>query len=141
MKGYVGGEFKKEISLHVTNEMAELYVQYQRTPYYDRQSGMTVEVNALYTSRLLLLVHYGVVRKSHFPLRGLHVLKAVRQEYHDAIERSKCLYVGNLSYFTTEAQLYEFFSRCGEVTLRHCGFLLQTISVFNTRFKIVPRST
>ena len=27
--------------------MAELYVQYQRTPYFDRQSGMTLEVRDL----------------------------------------------------------------------------------------------
>jgi nuclear cap-binding protein subunit 2 len=38
-----------------------------------------------------------------------------RQEYHTAIEKSCCLYVGNLSYFTTEAQIYDFFNRAGEV--------------------------
>ncbi|EKX43717.1 hypothetical protein GUITHDRAFT_153153 [Guillardia theta CCMP2712] len=59
--------------------MADLYCQYERTPYFDRHSGMTYE------------------------------------EYHQAIEKSTCLYIGNLSYFTTEAQIYEFFSRCGEV--------------------------
>ena len=37
------------------------------------------------------------------------------QEYHTAIEASCCLYVGNLSYFTTEAQIYDFFNRAGEV--------------------------
>eukprot|EP00960_Hanusia_phi_P001096 30007-Hanusia_phi.AAC.5 len=60
--------------------MADLYCQYERTPYFDRHSGMTYE------------------------------------EYHQAIEKSTCLYIGNLSYFTTEAQIYEFFSRCGEVS-------------------------
>lgn len=59
--------------------MAELYVQYERSPYYDRQSGLTLE------------------------------------EYHTTIEKSCCLYVGNLSYFTTEAQIYDFFNRAGEV--------------------------
>jgi hypothetical protein len=28
----------------VPQEMAELYVTYERTPYFDRQSGMTLEV-------------------------------------------------------------------------------------------------
>jgi len=37
------------------------------------------------------------------------------QEYHAAIDRSSCIYVGNLSYFTTEAQIYDLFNRAGEV--------------------------
>ena len=41
-----------------------------------------------------------------------------RQEYHTAIEKSTCLYVGNLSYYTAESQIYEFFGRCGEVRPR-----------------------
>jgi RNA recognition motif-containing protein len=53
---------------------------------------------------------------------GTETVTSLKQEYHDAIERSKCLYVGNLSYFTTEAQLYEFFSRCGEVIVQPYGY-------------------
>lgn len=71
--------------------MADLYTRYERSPYYDRQSGLS------------------------------------NQEYHETIEKSTCLYVGNLSYYTTENQIVDFFSRAGEVSLgvvgggrRHC---------------------
>ena len=70
---------KKDLEIKGAQGMAELYVQYERSPYFDRQSGMTLE------------------------------------EYHTTIEKSCCLYVGNLSYFTTEAQIYDFFNRAGEV--------------------------
>jgi len=33
----------------------------------------------------------------------------------DALKATKTLYVGNLSFFTTEEQIYELFSRCGPV--------------------------
>jgi nuclear cap-binding protein subunit 2 len=51
---------------------------------------------------------------------------------HNALLTSCCLYVGNLSYFSTEQQVYELFMRCGSVnrvimglnkqTKKQCGF-------------------
>ena len=35
------------------------------------------------------------------------------EAYTEKLFRSTTLYVGNLSFFTTECQLYEFFGRCG----------------------------
>jgi nuclear cap-binding protein subunit 2 len=36
-------------------------------------------------------------------------------EYAAALERSATVYVGNLAFFTTEEQIYEVFSRAGEI--------------------------
>ncbi|XP_002987302.2 nuclear cap-binding protein subunit 2 [Selaginella moellendorffii] len=36
-------------------------------------------------------------------------------EYEEALQTSVTVYVGNLSFYTTEEQLYELFSRCGEI--------------------------
>lgn len=36
-------------------------------------------------------------------------------EYKDRLRQSTTLYVGNLSFFTYESQLMEFFSECGQV--------------------------
>lgn len=36
-------------------------------------------------------------------------------EWQRRIEKSTTLYIGNLSFYTTEEQLYEFFGMCGEV--------------------------
>jgi len=71
-----GSEGKSGLS----GRMADLYCKYERSPYFDRQSGMT------------------------------------QTEYHETIEQSTCLYVGNLSYYTTENQIIDFFSRAGEVS-------------------------
>ena len=38
-----------------------------------------------------------------------------RGEYIAALEKSTTLYVGNISFFTTETQVHEIFSRCGVV--------------------------
>lgn len=35
--------------------------------------------------------------------------------YHNALSKSATLYVGNLSFYTTEEQIYELFGRCGDV--------------------------
>jgi nuclear cap-binding protein subunit 2 len=53
---------------------------------------------------------------------------------------STTLYIGNLSYFTTETQIYDLFSRCGEVkriimglnkqTKTPCGFCF--VEYYNT---------
>jgi len=51
----------------------------------------------------------------HYVNTHAHTHKHEHQEYHTTIEKSCCLYVGNLSYFTTEAQIYDFFNRAGEV--------------------------
>lgn len=53
-------------------------------------------------------------------------------EYNERIRTSTTLYVGNLSFFTVESQLLEFFSQCGQVVnlimglnrmkMQPCGF-------------------
>ena len=53
-------------------------------------------------------------------------------ELERALTKSTTLYVGNLSFYTTEEQIYELFSKCGEVkriimglnkkSLTPCGF-------------------
>ncbi|CAB99394.1 nuclear cap-binding complex small subunit [Schizosaccharomyces pombe] len=50
----------------------------------------------------------------------------------DAVKQSNCVYVGNLSFYTTEEQIYALFSKCGEIrriimgvdrfTKTPCGF-------------------
>ena len=35
-----------------------------------------------------------------------------RQAQYDALSKSTTLYVGNLSFYTTEEQIYELFSKC-----------------------------
>ncbi|EGC33778.1 hypothetical protein DICPUDRAFT_154090 [Dictyostelium purpureum] len=38
-----------------------------------------------------------------------------QDEFKKAIEKSSTIYVGYLSFYTTEEQLYELFSKCGEI--------------------------
>lgn len=44
----------------------------------------------------------------------------------EKLKKSTCLYVGNLSYFTLETQIYELFSRCGEINRIIMGLNKQT---------------
>jgi nuclear cap-binding protein subunit 2 len=37
------------------------------------------------------------------------------EEYKEDMDHSTTLYCGNLSFYTTEEQLYEVFSKCGEI--------------------------
>ncbi|TPX62888.1 hypothetical protein PhCBS80983_g00161 [Powellomyces hirtus] len=37
------------------------------------------------------------------------------EEYTKQLDKSATLYVGNLSFFTTEEQIYELFAKCGEI--------------------------
>lgn len=41
--------------------------------------------------------------------------KGSEDEYREALKRTRTVYVGNLSFHTTEEQIYEFFSLCGPV--------------------------
>ncbi|XP_037946145.1 nuclear cap-binding protein subunit 2 [Teleopsis dalmanni] len=41
--------------------------------------------------------------------------KGSRMEQERSLRESTTLYIGNLSFFTTEEQIHELFSRCGEV--------------------------
>uniref|UniRef100_A0A1B0A379 Nuclear cap-binding protein subunit 2 n=1 Tax=Glossina pallidipes TaxID=7398 RepID=A0A1B0A379_GLOPL len=41
--------------------------------------------------------------------------KGSRAEQERSLRESTTLYVGNLSFYTTEEQIHELFSRCGEV--------------------------
>lgn len=36
-------------------------------------------------------------------------------EQEEALKYSSTIYVGNLSFYTTEEQIYELFSKCGEI--------------------------
>eukprot|EP00127_Corallochytrium_limacisporum_P004151 Clim_evm96s157 gene=Clim_evmTU96s157 len=38
-----------------------------------------------------------------------------QKPYDEALKESTTLYVGNLSFYTTEEQMYELFARCGDV--------------------------
>ena len=37
-----------------------------------------------------------------------------KREWENRLETSTTLYIGNLSFYSTEEQLYEFFGTCGE---------------------------
>lgn len=43
------------------------------------------------------------------------MLKGPRSEQERCLRTSVTLYVGNLSFYTTEEQIYELFSRCGDI--------------------------
>lgn len=43
------------------------------------------------------------------------MLQGSREEQEKLLSESTTLYVGNLSFFTTEEQLYELFGKCGEL--------------------------
>eukprot|EP00250_Pteridium_aquilinum_P005017 c15181_g1_i1 orf=91-795(+) len=55
-----------------------------------------------------------------------------QDEFEDALKTSSTVYIGNLSFYTTEEQIYDLFSRCGEIkkitmgldknTKTPCGF-------------------
>ena len=44
-----------------------------------------------------------------------------RDDYNQRIKVSTTLYIGNLSTFTTETQLLELFSMCGQIKNFHMG--------------------
>ena len=43
------------------------------------------------------------------------ILQGNRSEQEKALLISTTLYVGNLSYFTTEEQIHELFGKCGDI--------------------------
>lgn len=45
----------------------------------------------------------------------LPILGLTQEEYKDKLKNSSTLYVGNLSFYTSESQLLAFFSMCGRV--------------------------
>ncbi|KAJ1922341.1 nuclear cap binding complex subunit [Mycoemilia scoparia] len=44
-----------------------------------------------------------------------HQFKGADEEWFALLGKSATLYVGNLSFYTTEEQIYELFSKCGEI--------------------------
>ena len=48
-------------------------------------------------------------------VRALSLLQLSSEEYDDKLHNSSTLYIGNMSFFTSEEQVYELFSMCGEV--------------------------
>lgn len=42
-------------------------------------------------------------------------IKGTREEYEDLLKKSTTLYVGNLSFFTREEEIYELFGKCGDI--------------------------
>ncbi|XP_037940502.1 nuclear cap-binding protein subunit 2-like [Teleopsis dalmanni] len=65
------------------------------------------------------------------PYRDPH-FKGTDEDRQRVLKMSKTLYIGNMSFSTTESQVYELFSRCGEISnlvmgldkfkLTPCGF-------------------
>jgi nuclear cap-binding protein subunit 2 len=41
--------------------------------------------------------------------------KGTRYDQEKSLKSTSTLYVGNLAFFTTEEQIYELFSRCGDI--------------------------
>lgn len=41
--------------------------------------------------------------------------KGTRYDQEKSLKNTATLYVGNLAFFTTEEQIYELFSRCGDI--------------------------
>lgn len=48
---------------------------------------------------------------------SLHHVQLNPDDYQSKLEDSCTLYVGNLSFYTTEEQIYELFSMCGQVKI------------------------
>eukprot|EP00897_Mesotaenium_endlicherianum_P005668 jgi/Mesen1/5129/ME000255S04103 len=58
--------------------------------------------------------------------------KGTQEEFQEALQTSTTVYIGNLSFYTTEEQIYEVFSRTGEIkrivmgldknSMTPCGF-------------------
>ena len=48
-------------------------------------------------------------------IKYLHWLQGSRVDQEKLLRMSTTLYVGNLSFYTTEEQLYELFSKCGDI--------------------------
>lgn len=48
-------------------------------------------------------------------IRELIRFQGSRSEQEKSLRLSTTLYVGNLSYYTTEEQIHELFSKCGEI--------------------------
>ncbi|KAJ3098070.1 60S ribosomal protein L19 [Phlyctochytrium planicorne] len=53
----------------------------------------------------------GAVSTDYFDRR----FKGTKEEFIAKLHKSSTLYVGNLSFFTTEEQIHELFSKCGEI--------------------------
>ncbi|KAJ3615828.1 hypothetical protein Zmor_012264 [Zophobas morio] len=58
-----------------------------------------------------LIITQGLKKTDYQDLR----FPGSKQELKEAIEKSTTLYVGNLSFYTTEEQIYELFSLSGEI--------------------------
>lgn len=51
----------------------------------------------------------------------MFIFQGTRGELEEKLETSCTLYVGNLAFYTTEEQIYELFSKAGEVKLLIMG--------------------
>ena len=61
---------------------------------------------------LFVFICFGIV----YLMQHIHSeWQGTDEEYWRAVGDSTTLYVGNLSFFTTEEQLYELFSKCGDI--------------------------
>ncbi|RXN13990.1 nuclear cap-binding subunit 2 [Labeo rohita] len=65
---------------------------------------MSIKLNALYSDSYVDISQY---RDQHF--------KGNRYEQEKLLKQSSTLYVGNLSFYTTEEQVHELFSKSGDV--------------------------
>uniref|UniRef100_A0AAV2KP10 Nuclear cap-binding protein subunit 2 n=1 Tax=Knipowitschia caucasica TaxID=637954 RepID=A0AAV2KP10_KNICA len=70
----------------------------------EKSKAMAAKLNALTSDSYIDISQY---RDQHF--------KGNRYEQEKLLKQSNTLYVGNLSFYTTEEQVHELFGKCGDV--------------------------
>uniref|UniRef100_A0A8C8HAE4 Nuclear cap-binding protein subunit 2 n=1 Tax=Oncorhynchus tshawytscha TaxID=74940 RepID=A0A8C8HAE4_ONCTS len=80
---------------------------------------MSIKLNALFSDSYVDVSQY---RDQHFKLLESSkdvlppsILQGNRYEQEKLLKQANTLYVGNLSFYTTEEQVYELFSKSGDV--------------------------
>jgi nuclear cap-binding protein subunit 2 len=95
-----------------------------------RRSSRSGNIGANYACPLIFTLHYEYAKLELENFRMAHLFVDLnpsthywdkrsglsRDEWFSRLQSSTTLYVGNLSFYTTEDQIYELFSRCAEVS-------------------------
>lgn len=76
-------------------------------------SGSSIELSSYRDQHFK--VSYNRVEKLQLQQKYFFLLQGSRSEQERSLKESTTLYVGNMSFYTTEEQIHELFSRCGEV--------------------------
>ena len=58
---------------------------------------------------------YVYLSNRRFIPAAVYLLQLAPEEYDEKLKNTCTLYVGNMSFYTSEEQVYELFSMCGEV--------------------------